>query len=523
MNSIEQLNGFGNTSVLYFDNDANTSFTLSAITSPVYLVKRTGETQVRMTPGVNVTSANVVPLASTYTIDTKDTPITVTWDGLPLQYFSSSKPSTNAYRVTGPMTVGNWDAIGDPLINFPANYRTPQLMTGNLYMDAGNVATFNILTLYDAVYSSTFANNAAGNTLTEAHIQGGSRYRLLANGADFPGPNALTSPYPNGAPSANFVDNCAYTTWTGTWSGGNYTFTLDGNNTTDGCGSNQVTANITATTNGNVTNTSGNYTFYVQRENIGGLAWIGRTNGVPGYNGVPRGTITLVSRFPASNATVINSTWRCQNLHYRVEYRNSEFTAHGNVGNVLIECTRLNQWWLNYMGYASYSGGQFVVGPSGYHGFSSYGLNTGFYGIADNIKPNGVAVAFYRSGHRTDYPIDSSFPNWPTAGGPTPAALSGWTTIATSPGISASTVQVSPTDITGNMTAGPAANVNGTLTFDFTVSVAYKSADLVGNNAPAICQIQLVKPNCPPWPYEIFPGWSNAWMTALSTSTTLNQ
>jgi hypothetical protein len=240
-------------------------------------------------------------------------------------------------------------------------------------------------------------------------------------------------------------------------------------------GAGPYTLNVTANTARPQSQTATFGNVYMAYEMIGGEIAQGRINGNLGVNSNP-GTLQFIARYPA-NALQYTYYW-VQNLHYRVNYRRSNPSLHGTIGQTLLEIVRLNQWRVaNPLtpDEANFNGTPLVGGGYGYH---ASGAGNGF--DAGNT-PSTVSRAYFKTGHATDYPINVNHPNYSFN-----CVLNinpGWTAVSCSNGRSqlpnndiqaTPPTQFSPYDISSLMPYTPANGSEGT--FDFTISYIWKSA-----------------------------------------------
>lgn len=126
MNSLQQLNGWGSQPLFYTDDRPTTVSFTSETNQSIYVPN---STQAFTSPN-GIAVSEVISAQSTgyVEIDTRavGTPYlpTVTWSSLP-SGFVATQPTPGVYRVTGLLTVDNYNLIKNPTITYPAAYHGP--------------------------------------------------------------------------------------------------------------------------------------------------------------------------------------------------------------------------------------------------------------------------------------------------------------------------------------------------------------------------------------------------------------
>lgn len=131
MNSLQELNGWGTTYRTFNDSRA-TSITFSSVVNQT-LNFFNGETSGNAPVGCNITAAASVPSNCTFTITTgrSDNNVYFTWTDLPYNC-TVTNPTPGTWVVTGPFTVGVWNRIRSPQINWITGFGSSTTLTSTI-------------------------------------------------------------------------------------------------------------------------------------------------------------------------------------------------------------------------------------------------------------------------------------------------------------------------------------------------------------------------------------------------------
>ena len=150
MNSLQQLNTFGNTFVTFTDDRAR-AVTLATATDLTATAPQNA-TWGAPTGSNGVISAQSVSASCTFTIDVGVTGATVVWPNSLPAGTAYSNPSTGVYKITGPITKGVWDSIKVHNVTYPIGYATGNTITYTLDLLSGDSRTWDVVVTIEAVY-----------------------------------------------------------------------------------------------------------------------------------------------------------------------------------------------------------------------------------------------------------------------------------------------------------------------------------------------------------------------------------
>lgn len=155
MNSLQDLNGYSNTAIVYQTANTGNVIISTAVNQTLEMPDYTN--RFSWPVGVEVLTTGNVANTSTYTISlgTVDPGLAnvaqaVTWSNLP-NTFSITKSGYDApsneylYQVQGPMTTANWNKIKSPVIQLGNTYNFANVVySANVFVSAGNTANYTV-------------------------------------------------------------------------------------------------------------------------------------------------------------------------------------------------------------------------------------------------------------------------------------------------------------------------------------------------------------------------------------------
>jgi hypothetical protein len=166
MNSMQDLNGFGNTAIIYTD-DRSPLVTFSGSGNAVIFANVSASaTSYSMPAQRSIVSARSILANSTFTISNVTATGNIAWTSPLPSGIASSKPVSTSYRLTGPLFPSTFDLVKTPTLNLPANFSTGFTMTSNIAL--GNTANTQSTFTTQVVYPFTgqewsWANGASLN------------------------------------------------------------------------------------------------------------------------------------------------------------------------------------------------------------------------------------------------------------------------------------------------------------------------------------------------------------------------
>ena len=168
MNSLEELNGFGQQNNRIYDDDRPISATFSGTGNAVIWANTSSSiTNYPITPTRNIVSAQSINANSTFTISNVASTGNVNWVSPLPTGISSSKPDATTYRVTGPLFPNIYDQVKTPILTLPANFSNNFTMTSNISLGANTSRTWVTDVRYPFPTGSEWSG-VQGNLVTNA-------------------------------------------------------------------------------------------------------------------------------------------------------------------------------------------------------------------------------------------------------------------------------------------------------------------------------------------------------------------
>lgn len=157
MNSLQDLNGFSNTAIVY-QTAATGNVVISTPVNttqmmPDYTNKFEWPVGMEVLQTGNVANVNYYTISMPVDPGLANVSQAVSWPNLPNTFTITrsgyvSNTGTYDYQVKGPITTTNWNLIKSPVIQLGNSYNySNTVMTANVYINAGNTAS-HTMTLY---------------------------------------------------------------------------------------------------------------------------------------------------------------------------------------------------------------------------------------------------------------------------------------------------------------------------------------------------------------------------------------
>ena len=153
MNSLQDLNSFGNTAIVYQTDDTGNIVLSTPVNIDFEMPDYTNRFQ--WPNGVELLQIGNVSNNNYYTIDLgtvnpgiANANLAVSWTSLPAGFEITrsgyqGNTGTYQYQIKGPLTTTNWNAVKNPTVQLGNTYNfTTQVFSGNVFVDSGNTASF---------------------------------------------------------------------------------------------------------------------------------------------------------------------------------------------------------------------------------------------------------------------------------------------------------------------------------------------------------------------------------------------